>query len=62
MGNLTNQVGIHGFWESRLPELFYEQYDFYVGPATYLPNVQLTGCMGNCKSNRNLAVDSVLAL
>jgi hypothetical protein len=35
-GQLTGQVGIHGFWESRLPELFFSEYDFVVGPAQYL--------------------------
>lgn len=40
-GQLTGQEGIHGFWESRLPELFSEQYDFFVGKAAYLPNPQL---------------------
>lgn len=35
-GQLTNQVGIHGFWESRLPELFAENYSFFVGKAEYL--------------------------
>ncbi len=36
-GQLTNQVGIHAFWESRLPELFADQqYDFFVGKATYI--------------------------
>ncbi len=36
-GQLTDQVGIHAFWESRLPELFAdERYDFFVGPARYL--------------------------
>ncbi|MEY3598406.1 MAG: hypothetical protein RL521_828 [Bacteroidota bacterium] len=25
-GQLTNQKGLHGFWESRLPELYYEQF------------------------------------
>lgn len=36
-GQLTNQHGIHGFWESRLPELFGEaSYDFFIGPAQYL--------------------------
>lgn len=36
-GQLTNQIGIHGFWESRLPELFADEtYDFYVGAATYI--------------------------
>ncbi len=36
-GQLTDQVGIHGFWESRIPELFAEkQYDFIIGKADYL--------------------------
>lgn len=37
-GQMTNQVGIHGFWESRLPELFNEDYDFFVGKAEYIEN------------------------
>ncbi len=35
-GQQTNQVGIHAFWESRLPELFSEGYDFFVGRARYV--------------------------
>lgn len=36
-GQKTNQIGIHGFWESRIPELFAdEQYDFLVGKPTYV--------------------------
>ena len=36
-GQLTGQVGIHAFWESRIPELFAdEQYDFFVGRAEYI--------------------------
>jgi hypothetical protein len=35
-GQLTGQEGIHGFWESRLPEIFSEEYDFMVGPAEYI--------------------------
>ncbi len=35
-GQKTNQVGIHGFWESRLPELFAQDYQFFVGKATYI--------------------------
>jgi len=36
-GQLTNQIGIHAFWESRIPELFADkQYDFFVGKAVYL--------------------------
>jgi len=37
-GQLTNQVGIHGFWESRVPELFGDDYDYFVGKAEYVPH------------------------
>ena len=37
-GQLTGQIGIHGFWESRLPELFHKEYDFLVGRAQYIAN------------------------
>ena len=37
-GQLTNQAGIHAFWESRLPELFSKDFNFLVGPATYINN------------------------
>ncbi|MBV6645451.1 MAG: zinc dependent phospholipase C family protein [Cyclobacteriaceae bacterium] len=40
-GQLTGQYGIHGFWESRLPELFFEEYDLFVGKAEYLSRPQL---------------------
>jgi len=35
-GQLTDQLGIHAFWESRLPELYAEQeYDLVISPAQY---------------------------
>lgn len=38
-GQFTNQRGIHGFWESRVPELLAEkQFDFFVGKAEYIKN------------------------
>lgn len=37
-GQLTGQTGIHGFWESRLPELFSSQYELYTGEARYIQN------------------------
>lgn len=38
-GQLTNQHGIHGFWESRVPELLAEkQWDFLLGRAVYIRN------------------------
>ena len=40
-GQQTGQSGIHGFWESRLPELYFGEYDFFVGKAEYIKNVQL---------------------
>lgn len=39
-GQFTNQVGIHGFWESRLPELFAHDYNFFVGQSTYVTDPQ----------------------
>lgn len=38
-GQLTAQEGIHGFWESRLPELFAEDYDMWLGPVVYRKDV-----------------------
>lgn len=35
-GQLSGQHGIHGFWESRIPELFADDYDYWVGKAQYL--------------------------
>jgi hypothetical protein len=40
-GHLSNQRGIHAFWESRIPELFAdEDYDFWVGKAEYIEDPQ----------------------
>lgn len=36
-GQFTNQKGIHGFWESRVPELLAEkEFDFFIGKASYI--------------------------
>lgn len=35
-GQLSNQIGIHAFWESRLPELFAKNYNYVVGRARYI--------------------------
>lgn len=38
-GQHTGQTGIHGFWESRIPELLAEkEWDFFIGKAAYIPN------------------------
>lgn len=58
-GQLTNQHGIHGLWESRLPELFNEEYDFFVGKAAYVDNIQLRAWDAIIQAH--IAVDSVLS-
>lgn len=38
-GQFTDQRGIHGFWESRIPELLAEkEWDFFIGKADYVKN------------------------
>jgi len=57
-GQLTGQYGIHGFWESRIPELLAEDYDFLIGKADYLEQPQLAIWSAIIRSHE--AVDSVL--
>lgn len=57
-GQLTNQHGIHGFWESRLPELFSDNYNFFIGQAEYITNTQFAAW--NALIQANEALDSVL--
>ncbi len=38
-GQFTDQRGIHGFWESRVPELLADkEWDFFIGKAEYIKN------------------------
>ncbi|MDP9077256.1 MAG: zinc dependent phospholipase C family protein [Bacteroidota bacterium] len=57
-GQLTNQTGIHALWESRLPELFSGNYNYYVGKARYVEN-PLTEAFKICRSSFK-SVDTVL--
>lgn len=59
-GQLSGQRGIHGLWESRLPELLSTDYDFFTGPAPYLerPGETIWAAVGRAHA----AVDSVLRL
>lgn len=59
-GQLTNQHGIHGFWESRVPEVYGEQYDYFVGRAFYVESVINTSW--DIVKASNAQVDSVLQL
>jgi hypothetical protein len=57
-GQLTNQKGIHGFWESRLPELYADDYDFFIGKAHKIDNP--LNFIWDEVQKSNAAVDSVL--
>ena len=57
-GQLTNQKGIHGFWESRLPELYAEDYNYFVGKAQIVNDPLET--IWTAVENSHNAVDSVL--
>jgi len=59
-GQLTGQHGIHGFWESRLPELFSMEYDFLTGPAEYVQSPQRAAWRAVFRANA--ALDSVLRM
>jgi hypothetical protein len=57
-GQLTNQTGIHALWESRLPELFSDHYNYFVGSARYIQN-PLSEAFKICRSSFK-SIDSVL--
>jgi len=57
-GQLTGQEGIHGFWESRIPELQAPNYQLWVGKAEYVENPQRA--IWNAVEKAHSQVDSVL--
>lgn len=57
-GQMTNQKGIHGFWESRIPELKSDEYDYFIGKAKYIDR-PINKAWETVKAS-NEAVDSVL--
>jgi hypothetical protein len=59
-GQLTGQRGIHGLWESRLPELLSADYDLFSGQAPYLENP--TDAIWGAVIRSHAAVDSVLRM
>jgi len=56
-GQLTSQEGIHAFWESRLPELFAEDYELWIGETKYLDKI--TDEIWNVVAASHTASDSV---
>ncbi len=59
-GQLTDQHGIHAFWESRIPELSAETYDHLVGRAIYIEDPLEAAWMAVRESH--ILVDSVLGI
>ena len=59
-GQFTNQKGIHGFWESRVPELFFDDYDLITGKAIYIEKP--LNSTWEFIEESYFAVDSVLSL
>lgn len=57
-GQFSNQLGIHAFWESRLPELFSDEYDLLVGQAEYIEKP--FDRAWKAVTNAHTALDSVL--
>ncbi|MEP0713925.1 MAG: zinc dependent phospholipase C family protein [Algoriphagus sp.] len=59
-GQLTDQVGIHGFWESRVPELQAKDYPLWVGQADYVEKPQLA--IWEAVAAAHAEVDSVVEI
>jgi hypothetical protein len=57
-GQMTGQRGIHGFWESRIPELKSDEYDYFIGRAKYIEK-PINKAWETVKAS-HAAVDSVL--
>jgi hypothetical protein len=57
-GQLSNQLGIHALWETRLPELFGDHYNYFAGKARYIDD-PLKEAFTICRTSYK-EVDSVL--
>lgn len=59
-GQLTDQKGIHGLWESRIPELKSDAYNYWTGKAQYIDKPIETAW--DIVKESHAGVDSVLKL
>ena len=57
-GQLSNQTGLHALWESRIPELYGDGFNWYAGKAHYIED-PLKEAFAICRASFN-EVDSVL--
>jgi S1/P1 Nuclease len=58
-GQFTDQKGVHALWESEIPELFGNNYNFETGDAKYIPDI--TTETWNIISHTHSLEDSLLA-
>lgn len=59
-GQYTNQIGIHAFWETRLPEMFSNDYNYFIKKAEYIEDPLEQSW--TIVRESNALVDSVLSL
>ena len=60
-GQQTDQLGIHAFWETRLPEMFADKtYDFLVGQSEYIYDIRQH--YWNIVNESHSLVDDVLSI
>jgi hypothetical protein len=59
-GQLTNQKGIHGLWESRIVELNADKYNYFIGKSFYIE--ELNDYIWKAVQESHLALDSVFRL
>ncbi|MEM0997812.1 MAG: zinc dependent phospholipase C family protein [Bacteroidota bacterium] len=57
-GQMTGQKGIHALWESRLPEIFGEDYNYFIGRAEYQEDILEMAWQGVYEAH--MCLDSVL--
>jgi hypothetical protein len=59
-GQLTNQKGIHSFWEAQLPEYFGDTYNLNVGQAAYISDI--TAETWNIIRHTHMLADTLLLI
>lgn len=59
-GQFSGQLGIHAFWESRLPELYFDSYDLFTERAIYIEDVQ--GELWQTITESNALLEEILLL
>jgi hypothetical protein len=59
-GKILVQKGIHAFWETRIPVVYGEDFNYLVGRAEYIDNIQLKAW--DLVKTSNQQVDSIFAV